>query len=139
MTSKAKTTKPGARPNLCYVEKPEVLEDIISVINSPGERSLKHKPPTTKKAEPIVAFDVNPKPSKNNLSPTEKALESLKEKRDAKFPILLSKVDEATSFLHRIEKEISLHDESEKNKARRQYEDWNTIVHGSIQVHYLPP
>ena len=32
---------------------------------------------------------------------------------------------------------INLHDETKKNKVRRQFDDWNTHVHGSIQVWHL--
>jgi hypothetical protein len=50
------------------------------------------------------------------------------------FPVLISNVQKATSFLDDMEKDISLHDETKKNKVRRQFEDWNASVHGTIQV-----
>eukprot|EP01032_Pedospumella_encystans_P016991 gene16991-19363_t len=63
----------------------------------------------------------------------QKSLERQNEKQERLFPVLLSNLDKATSFLDTIEKDINLHDETQKNKVRRQFEDWNTTVHGSIQ------
>jgi hypothetical protein len=50
------------------------------------------------------------------------------------FPVLLDRVDDANKFLDTIEKEMILANEAKNNKIRRQYEDWNTNVHGKIQV-----
>ncbi|KAJ1401295.1 hypothetical protein B484DRAFT_338977 [Ochromonadaceae sp. CCMP2298] len=63
----------------------------------------------------------------------QKSIERENEKQERIFPVLLSNLDKATNFLDTIEKEINLHDETQKNKVRRQFEDWNTTVHGSIQ------
>ncbi len=71
---------------------------------------------------------------KNNI---RKSLESSKEKQEKLFPELLSNVSKAQSFLDSVDKDISLHDETKKNKTRRQFEEWNTIVHGGIQVEII--
>lgn len=64
----------------------------------------------------------------------QKALEMKNEKQERIFPVLMSNLDRATSFLDVIDRDINLHDETQQNKVRRQFEDWNTTVHGSIQV-----
>ncbi len=68
---------------------------------------------------------------KNNI---RKALEASREKQERQFPVLLSNVNKAQSFLDTIDKDINLFDETKKNKTRRQFEEWNSLVHGSIQV-----
>jgi hypothetical protein len=64
----------------------------------------------------------------------QKSLERKNEKQERMFPVLMSNLDKATSFLDIIDKDINLHDETQQNKIRRQFEDWNAVVHGSIQV-----
>lgn len=56
------------------------------------------------------------------------------ERQEKLFPELLNNVKKATSFLDNVDKDINLHEETKKNKVRRQFDDWNTHVHGSIQV-----
>ena len=63
-----------------------------------------------------------------------RSLEINANKQEKLFPVLLDKLDKATSYLDIIDKDINLHEETQKNKTRRQFEDWNTLVHGSIQV-----
>jgi len=45
----------------------------------------------------------------------------------------LSSISEATMLLDQIDHDLTLQAETQHNKVRRQWEDWNTNVHGEIQ------
>lgn len=67
----------------------------------------------------------------NNI---KKALENAREKQEKQFPIILSNVSKAQSFLDTVDRDLNLLDETKRNKTRRQFEEWNANVHGDIQV-----
>lgn len=129
-----------------FVEKANVLEDIIaeSQSSSHGRRryirtqvimepsnghSPKHHHPTNADA-PVIDM----KHSKPSSNPHLEAVAMQREKRDKKFPHILAAVDRANNFLDEVDKEMNLAEEARRNKIRRQFEDWNTNVHGEIQV-----
>ena len=66
-------------------------------------------------------------------------LEREVERQDKMFPELLNNVKKATMFLDNVDKDINLHEETKKNKVRRQFDDWNANVHGAIQVRICIP
>jgi hypothetical protein len=65
-------------------------------------------------------------------NPHQLALEQERERRERRFPVLLSNVDKATAALHEVDRELRLVDEAKFNKTRRQFDEWNTQVHGEI-------
>lgn len=146
-----RTTLPRSSPDRTktgkvFVEKPEVLDDIIDSLDQQiwtthgsESHSVSAKSKQSIQNDHIHLLRAQQKQRtlqteaimKQNI---QKSLERQNEKQERLFPLLLSNLDKATSFLDTIEKDISLHDETQKNKVRRQFEDWNTTVHGSIQV-----
>lgn len=59
-------------------------------------------------------------------------IEKKRERREALFPVLLANVEKSKAFLSTVEKEMDLAEEAKRNKVRRQFEEWNTQVHGTI-------
>lgn len=131
-----------------FVERPEILDDIIDSldhqlwtsggsdihsVSAKSKESIQNDHMHLLRAQQLQRTLQTEAIMKQNI---QKSLERQSEKQERLFPILLSNLDKATSFLDTIEKDINLHDETQKNKVRRQFEDWNTTVHGSIQVQY---
>lgn len=147
MTSQAKAVpipvKAHTLGGKVFVEKPQVLEEVIltSIEHHPRKyRTEKINLNDTRKSR-SPERDGNAKTTDNfdlikmSASLTGKTkLEYEREKKDRMFPVLLDRVDDANKFLDTIEKEMILANEAKNNKIRRQYEDWNTNVHGKIQV-----
>lgn len=127
-----------------FVERENVLDDIIedAKASSQGQRRYIR----TKVIEEPVLSDTRRSPQNNNSPPVDlkrakndsnphaEAVAAMKEKRERQFPHILAAVDRANSFLDEVDKEMSLAEEAKRNKIRRQFEDWNTHVHGEIQV-----
>lgn len=137
-----------------FVEKPEVLEDMVAgAPDFPGsrskwERKIKAKSATfgpsvrsSTETHKMLLIEqqklINMQTEATTKKNVQKSIDMSNERQEKMFPILLTNVDKATSFLDAVDRDISLHDETQKNKVRRQYEDWNTIVHGTIQVDQL--
>lgn len=149
MESSLKQFKGSSSPKKAakvFVEKPEVLEELItsSYLDTPS-RQLRSKNLNTSSVASVKSTDTHAKLLKERQQKmnahteallkqnVQKALEISYEKQERMFPVLLENVEKATSFLDTIDRDINLHDETQKNKVRRQFEDWNTTVHGSIQ------
>jgi len=64
----------------------------------------------------------------------QKAMQSRAIKQEKEFNRLCTSISDAKAFLSLVDKNLELHDETNRNKTRRQFEDWNTNVHGNIQV-----
>lgn len=142
-------TAPGSmRPigGKVFVEKAAILDDIINdsndasksqkryirtqIIESPvAEEGLKGRPLTS-------APEVDLKRSKKDGNPHAEALQKQKDRRERAFPVLLAGVDQAMAALDDIDREMNLQEEARRNKVRRQFEDWNSNVHGEIQVRH---
>jgi hypothetical protein len=128
-----------------FVEKPEVLDEIIESIEEHAWRGRITQTQKNQSSKSETISDHAKLLKEQQLQRThqteaimkqniQKSLERKNEKEERLFPKLMSDLDKATSFLDIIEKDISLHDETQNNKIRRQFEDWNTTVHGAIQV-----
>ncbi len=128
-----------------FVEKPEVLDEIVESIDEHAWRGRVTQTSKSKTTQPEIASDHAKLLKEQQLQRThqteaimkqniQKSLERKNEKEERLFPKLMSNLDKATSFLDIIDKDINLHDETQNNKIRRQFEDWNTAVHGAIQV-----
>lgn len=133
-------------PGKVFVEKASLLDDIVdddqelSYTNRRLLSRMNKSSTTTEKG--TTTSQLLEERRQLELAQTEslmrqniqKALDRAFEKQERDFPIILSNVDRATNYLDQIDKELSLHDETQRNKVRRQFEEWNTNVHGSIQV-----
>jgi len=56
-----------------------------------------------------------------------------REKEEKDFQDRLADIEQARKFLDTIDHSLTLQAETHHNKVRRQFEDWNTNVHGVIQ------
>lgn len=63
----------------------------------------------------------------------ERSIKRNKDKKKQKFLDLNNDIDRCLDFLDVVDKDISLHDEAELNKVKRQFGEWNSNVHGRIQ------
>jgi hypothetical protein len=63
----------------------------------------------------------------------ERSVKRNKDKKSQKFIDLNEDIDRCLDFLDVVDKNISLHDEAELNKVKRQFGEWNLNVHGRIQ------
>jgi hypothetical protein len=68
-----------------------------------------------------------------NKKMIENSLQRATERKAKKFYHLTTDIANCQDFLEVLDKSLSLHDEAARNKTRRQFEDWNTTVHGRIQ------
>lgn len=64
----------------------------------------------------------------------QKGLQQKEQKYENNYKNLSANVEESKAFLDDLDKELNVFYETKKNKVRRQFEEWNTNVHGSIQV-----
>jgi hypothetical protein len=148
--SSTKKISSESRPGKVFVEKSEILEELIDSIDfhlsQRNTQAASNSQSFSKKAKesPKDHTKILKEQQMQRTMQTEaimqqniqKSLERANEKQERLFPMLMGNLDRATSFLDLIEKDINLHDETHKNKVRRQFEDWNTGVHGNIQVNY---
>jgi len=142
-----------------FVEKPEILDDIIidsinTRASSPNYHhlesgSLSSSFASTSKSRNLKSSESHllllKEQQKMKYMQAEamvkahilKSIEIAADKEERKFPVIMGNLDRATQFLEHIDKDLHLHEETQQNKVRRQFEDWNTMVHGSIQVGWL--
>lgn len=140
-------TKNASKEAKVFVEKPEVLDDLINSYHdeSPSRPSRSRLFDSQNSVYSVKSTDTHAKLLKERQQKlnahtesilkqnVQKALEISYEKQERMFPVLLENVEKATKFLDTIDRDINLHDETQKNKVRRQFEDWNSTVHGTIQ------
>lgn len=136
----------GPRPRTggkVFVEKAQVLDDIISESEAAAQGKRRYvktqviTQPIEEQARPVRLppnSTVDFKQSKKDENPHMEAVMMKREKKDKQFPHILAAVDRASNFLDEVDKEMSLAEEAKRNKTRRQFEEWNTNVHGEIQV-----
>lgn len=140
----------GGRPRTggnVFVEKANVLEDIIAESEATAQGSRRYVRTQIVTEQPsdhrrsvghhtVGVSGVDFKRSKPDANPHAESVAIQREKKEKKFPQILAAVDRSKSFLDEVDKEMSLAEEAKRNKIRRQFEDWNTNVHGEIQVLY---
>ena len=54
--------------------------------------------------------------------------------KESKYATLMEGITQSIDLLDSIDKNMSLMEETKRNKCRHQFEEWNTQVHGSIQA-----
>ena len=164
---------PKRAPSKCYVDKSDILENMIeegtvkaeesnfgyqiqgegSLMSTTSRRSMNSSRASNSKgtisSEKLLALEKNKsdrveiarkqfmsemqKRELETKQSIERALLSKKEREARKFQSGLKSIEDAKSLLDDIDKNLKLEDETHKNKVRRQFEDWNTNVHGTIQ------
>lgn len=134
-----------------FVEKAHILEDLIQDIESTVRSTKFHRldKSTLSDAERSATLHANDQRSnhhnRNTLDPLQQmkkkyqdnnphlhALEASREKRERKFPVIMQNVEKAIGSLTEVDKELRLYEEAKYNKTRRQFEEWNSNVHGEI-------
>jgi hypothetical protein len=136
-----------------FIDKPEVFEDIVADIPlTEKTRSVNYSYRTkrTSVTAEVSATDVQRQLLKDQLQIDAEKLERITKenieksirkkvtKQDETFSRLVTDVDECRRSLDAIDKSLGLIEETKRNKLRRQFEDWNTQVHGTIQVAPTP-
>lgn len=126
-------TAPVKTSGFVFVEKPDVLEDLINDGYQPSRHSGQVR--RTPSMDSIVSRPVSPKESFAKLLKEQKIKEAKQtdillkqniqktlddefEKKERSFPILLANVDRANNFLGTIDKDLNLIEETKKNKVR---------------------
>jgi hypothetical protein len=132
-----------------FVEKPNRLEEMLEEErhslsrSSTGSRRrvrkiVEHREVATKeqlnkqKARELLSASYQ-KTLQETQRNVEKSVKRAKDQKKQKFIDLNEDIDRCLDFLDVVDKEISLHDEAELNKVKRQFGEWNTNVHGRIQ------
>ena len=148
ISSKSKTA-----PGRLFVDKVDVLEEIIA--DSQSLTSRRMRPETIKTAKSsLTSIETRDSPDRRMREKMhreqlaikmqqddalvarklKKSMQRQEELRDENFAKLLADIELSNETCKAIDKNLSLHFENQQNKVRRQFEDWNTNVHGKIQV-----
>lgn len=84
------------------------------------------------KARELLAV-ANAKTDQETQRNIERTIKRNIENKTQKFIDLNNDIDRCLDFLDVVDKNLSLHEEAERNKVKRQFGEWNTNVHGKIQ------
>ena len=136
----------------CYVEKEDILEDMLDddalektrairacqIINRPcsnlNDHSLGSSSHRSRKGrDDHDAHQLSASMMKCN----QKQSQRVQQKKDAVYSSLVLDISESMNLLDSIDQNLCLIEETKRNKTRRQFEEWNSQVHGSIQVSYF--
>jgi hypothetical protein len=134
-----------------FVEKAHILEDLIQDVESTVRSTKYHRTDHSvmTESEKTSTLHANDQRSnhhnKNTLDPLQQmkkkyqdnsphlaVLEAAREKKERKFPLIMQNVEKAIDSLVDVDKELRLYEEAKYNKTRRQFEEWNSNVHGEI-------
>ena len=145
--------------NNVFVEKPEILDDLLNDIDINNRSSRKYKSIVSSSSSPL-SKNINQEISSQSLTASEiqkqllfeqikndkkiqenmtknniqKALLKKQEKQENRFKQLSSNIEKSLQLLDNVDKDLDLYKETHRTKVRRQFEDWNTNVHGKIQM-----
>jgi hypothetical protein len=148
-TTMSRARTPGGR---IFVEKTEKLEEMLeedsgSRMLSPSSRSGRYSRRGQRDRVTSAETSQNFKKTKarellqkeyalveaQSKANVEKAVQHKVDKKNRTFATLSHDIERCQNFLDSVDKSLSLHDEAARNKTRRQFEDWNTVVHAKIQ------
>jgi hypothetical protein len=136
----------------CYVEKDDVLEDMLdddalertrairacqtsnrpcSKLNDHSLGSTSHR--SRQKGRGRDDLDAH-QLSAPMMKSAQKQSQKVQQKKDALYSTLVLDISESMNLLDSIDQNLYLIEETKRNKTRRQFEEWNSQVHGSIQV-----
>lgn len=138
----------GGSGGQVFVEKANRLEEMLEddrQSNSRSSSSRRRVRKIVEYRETEAKVDINKLKARELLTASyiktanetqrniEKSVKRTKEKKKNKFMDLNEDIDRCLDFLDIVDKDLSLHDEAELNKVKRQFGEWNTNVHGRIQ------
>mmetsp|Transcript_26554 Transcript_26554/g.26801 ORF Transcript_26554/g.26801 Transcript_26554/m.26801 type:complete len:347 (+) Transcript_26554:228-1268(+) len=142
---------PGGR---VFVEKPEVLDQLIESSTSESHKTQKSRVLSLSSHETVLeeasrraqqAIENNRKllieQKKGEAQRTDaimkaniqKSIRKNNEKKEMRYNSLKDDVETARMFLKTVDKSLQIQKEANHNKIRRQFDDWNNTVHGKIQ------
>lgn len=143
------TKRPGGN---IFIEKSDKLEEMLeedssSRMQSPSSRSGRYSRHGQRVRASSAEVSMNIKKSKarellqreyaqveaQSKANVERAIQHRVDKKNRTYATLSNDIERCQEFLDSVDKSLSLHDEAARNKTRRQFEDWNTVVHGRIQ------
>ena len=141
----------GKSNGAVFVEKSDVLEDILDAVNPPRGRRPRTSG-TLKSAEYSLSSEIEQQQRfrreelrlKDELQTAavkknvQRYLDKVGAQRDEQYAYATQDIHDARSFLDEIDKSLEMIEETKRNKARRQFEDWNKNVHGPITVSIFP-
>jgi hypothetical protein len=127
-----------------YVDKPDVLNGIVdlipyddSVMRSGMSMNTKDRNTTARMQKRIMKEKMvadNQHAEEQARQANALARRQRAKKQDDKFRKNTAIVEDTMKELDDIDKELRLYDETKRSKIRRQFEDWNTNVHGAIMT-----
>lgn len=145
-TSQHSSASLPVRKTGVFVERTDILEDLLDSTtanphssssinrNTHSSRGRKHIPsPEKNHATRAREFQSKQLAALTHQS-IMKSIEATAKRHDSTFLRNLQDIESAQEKLGEIEASVRLIDENEKQKFRRQFEDWNSKVHGLIQV-----
>lgn len=131
--------------NIFYDDFPQQDDEHISLANSKSNSSIKsnrrHQQGVNTTSEDLMKetkkkeqFDQRNARLQNDLTKNVQRSVQIKQANESKtFGRLSEDIEEASSFLDSIDKTLKVHEENCRSKSRRQFEEWNTNIHGKIQ------
>lgn len=144
----------STRSDKLFVENYDILEDIIADSNANtsnnnkySQRKSSSRNNSYRKTDRILSsVELNSKLLREQMEiklqqddaqmkrQLKEALMKRSEDRDTRFKNLMSSIESSKDTLKSIDKNLDLHFETKRNKVRRQFEEWNSNVHGKIQM-----
>lgn len=130
--------------SLVYVDRTDVLDDLILDTKANSKKkyvdSNKYHQKSKRDDNDIginKLKELSVAKENHLLNQSKKQLHKYKQlqakKQDARYHALLDDMEASKETLNEIDKQLNLFHETNHNKQRHQYEDWNTNVHGKIQ------
>ena len=127
-----------------YVDKSEILEELV--IDSLGHKKLNGRSSQSISSDSTTSLEIQRRLVREQVRIKEEAVAAVTranvdnsirlaaKKKEDKFNHDVHDVEEAKQLLDVIDKHLEVFDETQRNKTRRQFEEWNTNVHGPIVV-----
>ena len=139
----------------CYVEKVDVLEDMLDddalertrviragqTSNRPSSNLNDHRSSShrSRQKEKVCDDADAQKLQASIIKSSQKQSQRVQQRKDALYSSLVMDISESMNLLDSIDQNLSIIDETKRNKTRRQFEEWNSQVHGNIQVREFTP
>ena len=129
-----------------FVERIDILEDLLDSVSDPhssssiyrnahSSRGSRHQSTSPEKDHATRALEFQ---SKQMAALTHqsimKSIDATARRHDTTFLRNLQTIESAQEKLGEVEAHVRLIEENERQKFRRQFEEWNAQVHGPIQV-----
>lgn len=140
-----------SKTGLVFVEKGDKLDEMLHEEpqvysrNSTASRTGRRVRKIVTHQEEEKKEDINKSKAREVLQQTyakteaetqkniERSIQRNIDQKNQRFHDLNRDIDKCQDFLDIVDKNISLHEEAERNKVKRQFGEWNTQVHSRIQ------